>query len=42
MEGDAVGADLGELLDDVHDVEWRARRPAKRVSAAPPDGPKAE
>ena len=42
VEGEAVGAELGELLDGVHGVEGRAGGAAERVGAVVADGPEAE
>ena len=42
VEGEAVGAELGELLDGVDDVERVAGRAAERVGAVVADGPEAE
>ena len=42
MEGEAVGAHLGELLDGVHHVEGLAGRAAERVGAVVADGPETE
>ena len=42
VEGEAVGAELVELLDDVHDVEGVAGRAAEGVGAVVADGPEAE
>ena len=42
VEGEPVGAELGELLDRVHDVERLARRAAERVGAVVADGPEPE
>ena len=42
VEGQAVGAELGELLDGVHDVERGAGRAAERVGPVVADGPESE
>src|SRR6266508_4043786 len=42
VEGDAVGAELGEALDDLDRVEPRPHRVAEGVEARVADGPQAE
>ncbi len=42
MEGEAVGAEFGELLDDVDDVERLAGRSTEWVGAVVADGPESE
>ena len=42
MEGEAVGAKLGELLNGVHDIEWRAGGAAEGVGSVVADGPESE
>ena len=42
VEGEAVGAEFGELLDGVHHVQRRAGGAAERVGAVLADGPETE
>jgi hypothetical protein len=42
VEGESVGADLGEVSDGVDNVEVRPGRAAERVRAVVADGPQAE